>query len=63
MHINTPLLLFTHTMVNMVHKYFPFLQLLYISGLVVGEYNTLRKVLNPEKKCTVINIDGEVLEI
>lgn len=50
-------------MVNVVHKYFPFLQLLYVSGLVVGEYNTLRKVLNPEKKCRVIHIDGEVLEI
>lgn len=31
-------------------------------GLVVGEYSTLRKVLNPEKY-RVINIDGEVLEM
>lgn len=49
MHINTRLPLFIHAMVNMVRKHFPFLQLLYISDLVVGEYNTLRKVLNPEE--------------
>lgn len=47
MRINTPLPPCTHTMVNVVTLSIS--AVLYSFGLVVGEYSTLRKVLNSEK--------------